>query len=148
MTSSTRTFLLFVFLGIASCSYLRAQGYEFSYFDCVPSSCVEKGPAEINGSVTVVFGSDCTGGIIDGINFSVSSVISNCRTPYVPYASMTIRSVSFPADTCPPSVYWVDYVTATSEIFTAGGVPYYYQDLTLGCDGSKSGPTVFGSKPC
>jgi len=150
MTFSTKAAALFFLLTAVACLPLRAQtDYVFSQFSCIPTSCVEEGPPEKTGTASVVFGSTCTGGVTPGINFVIQTFLENCKAPYIPYASATVTSQQLEnSDACPPYFYTVDYVTATSEIFTALGVASFYTDTTLGCDGSETAPITFGTKPC
>jgi len=150
MTFRWKAATLFFFLGVVVCLPSLAQtNYQFSYFLCSPSTCQEEGPAEKNGSVLVSLNSDCTGGVIGGINKNIEVLIANCSVPYIPYALIQRSTTEYYDEgTCPPTAFYVDYASFNAEIFTAGGVVVYHGDVTYGCDGSESGPTNIGTKPC
>ena len=130
------------------CVPVGAQtNYEFSYFNCNPTSCEIEGPAAKNSSVTVTLQSGCTGGIVSTIDTFATAFVANCTVPYIPYAYMQNTSTELYDDTTCSS-YWLDYATPNAEVFTAGGVVVWHNAVTYGCDGSTSGPTSIGSKPC
>lgn len=125
----------------------QAQNYVFSYISCTPSSCVDEGAPAETETATVVFLSDCTGGAVGGLNLQAVSQIQNCQALYIPYASATTSQTEYyNDDTC--TVYDIDYVTMTTEVFTAAGSVDFYADQTYGCDGSQTGVTTVGTKPC
>jgi hypothetical protein len=123
-----------------------AQSYLFSTLQCDPLSCVEEGPPETNGIVSVDFTSTCTGGLIAGINLDVTTQISNCNVPYIPYAQVQTSRTQYLDDCGDP--FLVDYATFNAEVFTGGGVVVFHLETTYGCDDSQSGPTTFGTRPC
>jgi hypothetical protein len=119
--ASVRASLFGVCIAFAFCHPTCAQNYTFTYFRCIPSSCVEEGPAEKTGNATVVVGSQCSGPQSLQINFSIQTFLENCSMAWIPHASATVTSQTYEnSDTCPITYYTVDYVTATSEVFTAG----------------------------
>lgn len=150
MTTITRlAALLFI---IIACFMLPANAqtnYEFSYFQCSPTSCEEAGLLEKTGSASVELYSDCTGGRVSGINRTVTTTLLNCSVPYTPFAQVErSRTELENSDACPPYFYYVDYATFIAEIFNNFGTTVWHADATYGCDDSVSGPTNFGTKPC
>ena len=151
VTVKMSTVILF-WLSIACWPSAAQTNYVFSSYSCIPTSCTETGALANSEIVTVVFGGTCTGGAIAGINGSATIQIGNplpCKTPYVPYASATVTTTDIEnTDVCPPSVYEVDTVTFTAEVFNILGTVVYYADASESCDGSESGGTKTGTKPC
>jgi len=150
MNTTMKASALLFSLILMACSPSRAQNYIFSSYQCDPTSCVEIGPAAKTESVLVTFTGVCTGGAVENpLNLSAYSFVENCSVPYIPYASTEVSRLElYNEDGCSPYEYEVDYVTPTTEIFTASGQVYWYQEVTYGCDGSTTGVTTFGTKPC
>jgi hypothetical protein len=127
----------------------HAQNYLFSSFQCDPTSCQEEGPAETQGSVLVNFNGTCTGGVLNGISGSAEITIgvpTACKTPYIPLATVETSETEYLDDCGDP--YYVDYVTGTAEVISPTGGTVLNISGTSGCDGSTSGPTTIGTKPC
>jgi hypothetical protein len=123
---------------------------EFSSFQCDPTSCSEEGPAETSGSVFVSFTSTCTGGVVAGMNGNAKVTIGpGCHSLYIPYALVqTSTTELYNNDTCPATTYYVSYVTPNAEVFNVFGTVVFHTESTTGCDGSTTGLTVIGTKPC
>jgi hypothetical protein len=125
-----------------------ATDYAFTYFQCIPGSCQDETLPTVVGSATVFFESACSGGVVNGINGSVSMTIGTptaCHAPYIALALVQTSRTELLDDCGVP--YFVDYATESGEIFNASGVVVYYNAVTTGCDNSES-TTVHGSRPC
>ena len=71
-------YLLLGAVVLAAASTPPAHGqksYVFASFQCDPVSCVEEGPAEVQGEVTVNFVGDCTGNIVPVLAVSAQAVL-------------------------------------------------------------------------
>lgn len=139
-------------LGLVLVSPARAVDYEFSYFVCDPRSCSELSPLTTQDTAIVSFNSECTGGVVAGINASASiqvGVPTACHLPYSAYALVQTNTVELYDDnTCPPTAYYVSYVTPNGEVINSAGITVFHLDSTSGCDGSRSATTKSGTKPC
>ena len=121
----------------------------FTSFQCDPVSCVEQGPAETQGDVTVNFVGYCSGTIVPVLAVNAQTVIGvpvPCKVPYIPYALVQTSQQEYLDDCGVP--YYIDHVTPNAELFTAGETLVFHVDATYGCDGSQTSPIVFGTKPC
>ena len=149
-TANLKSILFVISLSALFCRPAGAQtNYQFSSFQCDPLSCSEEGPPMKSGHVSADLNSTCTGGAISGINKSITVTLANCSVNYIPYVLIQKSTTEFYDDnTCPPTAYYIDYATFNGEVFTVGGVVKYHSETTYGCDGSESGPTNLGTKPC
>ena len=136
-------------------AHAQTPDYIFSSYECFPFSCVSQvGPTFI-GVAKADFQGTCTGGAIAGIEANIQSIIGfnpqtgepqACSSLYTARASFEIVRTEQLDDFCEP--YLLDEVRSIAEIWDIVSFPVWHKELSSGCDGSNTGITSFGTKPC
>jgi hypothetical protein len=130
-------------------AHAQAPDFIFSSFQCDPTLCQETGPLSTVSSAFVSVNSTCTGGVIDGLNKTITTNVgipTACILPYTPFALVESFRTELLDDCGDP--YFVDTMRLTGEVFSFIGSLVFNLQVEFSCDGGEGSPTVFGEKPC